>query len=158
MKLRSIILGVLLIQCAVFAQFFSDCPPFSDSNDYINDPYELENGLFECGDPNLTEYEFIPPIYWERIPHPDNINQDDCYTGLHEEFTCLTRDGEWHIPHPYNGNFFVVLSTGGDGGTLLDKEVKGSSIAQNVFLSLGDAIIGAYFFGTKDYLPYNCTV
>ena len=86
MKLRSIILEILLVQCAVLAQFSGECPIFSDPNSYLNDPNSLDNGLFECGDPNLTEYDFIPPFYWERVPYPESSNQDDCYVSLHSSF------------------------------------------------------------------------
>jgi hypothetical protein len=160
MTFRTFILGLFLIQCIVYSQDAGGCAIFADPNDYIDDPNTLENGLFECGDPNNqtpygTFYDFVPPIYWERIPHLENTNQDDCYAGLHEEFTGKPRDGEWRIAHPYSGNFFLLLSTGGDGGALRDEQVKGSSVSQNVYLSQGDTIIGAYFFGTTDYMPYN---
>lgn len=152
MKLRSIIMGALLLQCAVFAQFSSECPIFSEPNDYIDDPSTLENGLFECGDPNLTEYDFTPPIYWDRIPNYSSNNQDDCYAGMHSFFE--PNKVSWEISSPFEGDFFVLLSTGGFDD-VSDGDIKGSKISQKVYLSAGDAIIGAYFFGTFDWPEFN---
>ncbi|MHC4232173.1 MAG: hypothetical protein ACYSTW_06185, partial [Planctomycetota bacterium] len=67
MKLRGTILGALFLQCALYAQFPVECPIFSDPNTYIDEPNTLDGGLFECGDPNLTEeYHFNAPFFWER--------------------------------------------------------------------------------------------
>ena len=61
---------------------------------------------------------------------------------------------EWEIPGPYQGDTFVVLSTGGFED-VPDGAVISSKISQEVFLHAGDTIIGAYFFGTTDYSPFN---
>ena len=153
MKLHSIILGALLVQCAVFAHFSGECPLFSDPNDYIDDPNTLDNGLFECGDPNLTIFDFIPPIYWERIPHPESYNQDDSYVSLHSSLEHENQRIKWEIENPFEGDTFVLLSTGGEDAD--DIIIKGSKMSQEVFLNAGDTILGAYFFGTTDYLYYN---
>jgi hypothetical protein len=156
MKLRSSILGVLFFQCAVFAQFSGNCPRFSDPNYYIDDLYTLENGSFECGDPNLTEYGFTPPIYWGREPSPKTTA--DCYAEILSSFDPNQNDphtqAKWNIPAPYEGETFVLLSTGGFGG-IEDKNIKGATISQKVMLHEGDVIIGAYFLGTVDYPHYN---
>ncbi|MEN8127093.1 MAG: hypothetical protein ABFR90_04720 [Planctomycetota bacterium] len=152
MKFRSTIWGVILLQCAVYAQFSSNCPPFSDPNNYVDDPNALDNGLFECGDPNLTEFDFIPPIYWERIPHPESNNQDDCYAALH--FNFQSEGARWGIMNPFEGDTFALLSTGGFGN-INDNTIKGSKVSQEISLYSGDTILGAYFFGTNDYRPYN---
>ena len=154
MTFRRIILGLFLFQCASYAQYPGECVVFSDPNDYIDDPYVLDNGLFECGDPNLTEYGFKPPIYWERIPHPDSIEKSDCYAALHPSFNPNEPSVDWSIPAPYEGETFVLLSTGGFGG-IEDREIKGAKIGQKVLLNEGDVILGAYFLGTTDYPNYN---
>ena len=151
MKLRSTILGFLLLQCALFADFSNECILFSDPNDYIDDP-NMQNGLFECGDVNLTAYGFEPPTYWERIPHPDNDNQDDCYASLH--YSSFIPEGvRWEIDRPFEGESFVVLSSGGFGNVNANT-VQGARISQEIFLNDGDTILGAYFFGTEDYSPF----
>lgn len=145
-------MGVLLLQCSVFAQFSSECPEFSDPNDYhIDDPNTLDNGLFECDDPNFTTYNFNPPRNWERIPHPGSQNQEDCYASLEPNFVL---DAVWEIMNPFEGDTFVLLSTGGFG-SINGNAIKGSKISQEVFLHAGDTILGAYFFGTTDYRPFN---
>ena len=159
MKLRRIILGWFLLQCFLFAHYSEECFDSSDPNLYISDPNVLQNGLFEYGDPNKltpyrTIYDFVPPLYWERIP-PPNSEQDDCYAGLFSEFSCVTQTGEWHISHPYEGSQFIILSTGGDSNSLSDESVKGSGVSQDVYLYSGDTILGAFFFGTRDYAPFN---
>ncbi|MHC4291274.1 MAG: hypothetical protein ACYSTR_03585, partial [Planctomycetota bacterium] len=138
MTFRRIILGLFLFQCASYAQYPGECVVFSDPNDYIDDPYVLDNGLFECGDPNLIEYGFKPPIYWERIPHPDSIEKSDCYAALHPSFNPNEPSVDWSIPAPYEGDTFVLLSTGGFGvgaNRVEDNEIVGSMISQKVFLN-----------------------
>jgi len=158
MSFRGIIFGLLLFQCASYAHYASECVIFSDPNDYIDDPNVLQNGLFECGDPNLTEYDFTPPIYWERIPHPASIEKSDCYAALVSSFDPRALNVNWCIPAPYEGDTFALLSTGGFGvghNRVGDNEVVGSMISQKVFLNMGDIILGAYFLGTFDYPEYN---
>ncbi|MHC4287729.1 MAG: hypothetical protein ACYSSJ_05435 [Planctomycetota bacterium] len=151
MKLRATIFWVLLLQCALFADFSSECLQFSDPNDYIDDP-NMQNGLFECGDANLTQYGFEPPIYWERIPHPGSDNQDDCYASLHYS-SFLPENARWEISKPFEGDSFVLLSTGGFGNVGADT-VEGAKISQEIFLDVEDTVLGTYFFGTEDYSPY----
>ena len=150
MKINTIILGSLFVHCLLYSMASSECPLYANPNDYIDNPNTLDNGLFECGDPNLTMYGFTAPIYWERFPVPDTLA--DCYAALHSNFDPPESGIDWNIPYPYQGDTFVVLSTGGIGG---DGEIKSSTISQEVFLNAGDTIIGAYFFGTTDYRPYN---
>jgi hypothetical protein len=149
MKMKAIILGSLCVHCLLFSAAANTVFP-PDPNGYIDDPFALDNGLFENGDPNLTTYGFTPPIYWQRIPSPDRL--DDCYAGLDPNFVPPESRAEWSIPSPYQGDAFVVLSTGGLGD---DGAIQSAAITQEVFLNEGDTIIGAYFFGTTDYRPYN---
>jgi hypothetical protein len=171
MKLRSTIFWVLLMQCAVFSQFSSACPIFSDPNTYIDDPNTLDNGLFECGDANLTVYNFTPPFFWERMPHPDseiwdNPDPNDCYAALHSYFEPPPESQvQWSIDNPYSGSSFVLLHTGHPDpeksitGYNADasRKIKGSMISQKVVLDEGDTIQGAYFFGTSDWIDGDQT-
>lgn len=150
MKIKAIILGSLYLHCLFFSAAGNEGPLPIDPNGYYDDPIELDNGLFENGDPNLTSYEFTPPIIWERIPNPDRL--PDCYAALEPNFIPPETRAQWQISGPYQGDAFVVLSTGGLGD---DRAVKSAAISQEVFLNAGDTIIGAYFFGTMDYQPYN---
>ena len=162
MKFRRIILGLLLVQGIVYAQYGGGCVILADPNDYIDDPNVLQNGLFECGDPNLTEYDFTAPIYWERIPHPDSIDKSDCYAALVSSFDPDPNDQynkvNWSILAPFEGDTFVLLSTGGFGtgnNKVEDGDVEGCMISQKVFFNMGDVILGAYFLGTVDYPEFN---
>ena len=119
MKINAIILGSLFVYCALGFSASSECLPYADPNDYIDNPDTLENGFFECGDPNNltsygTDYGFMPPIYWERLPEPSNKNQD-CYAEILSsfipEFLDPDDDDYWEIPAPFEGNSFVLLST-----------------------------------------------
>jgi hypothetical protein len=150
MKMKAIILGSFCLHCLLFSARGNEIPPPIDPNGYFDDPTALDNGLLENGDPNLTTYGFTPPIVWERIPNPDRL--PDCYASLEPNFIPPEPSVDWNIPHPYQGDTFVVLSTGGIGG---DGEIKSSIISQEVFLNAGDTILGAYYFGTTDYRPYN---
>ena len=155
---RAVIIGVLIVAFFVVAECLCDCIDYDDPN-------TLDNGLFECGDPDLTIYDFTPPTCWERFPHPDSRvyqvslpEKIDCYAALHYDFAFSSGGSNWEISHPFEGDTFVLLSTGGLGAepnTIADSAIKGSIISQEVFLSPGDTIIGAYFFGTSDYRPYN---
>ena len=111
---------------------------------------QIINGNFETPDPNSPAY-FIAPANWDRIPNP--AYQEDCYAGLHERFDPNRPNIDWVIEPPYEGENFVVLSSGGFG-TVRDGDIKGACISQEVFLSEGDTILGAYFFGAGDYI-YN---
>jgi len=167
---RAVIIGILILPCFFSLEIQGECLIFSDPNGYIDNPDTLDNGQFECGDPNLTEYyltlpyNFVPPIYWERTPNPSSL--PDCYASLiyrsadpnipafiPPEYRGDNED-KWTISAPYEGDSFVVLSTGGFG-SVNGTSVKGACISQEIFLSPGDTIIGAYFFGAGDYTPFN---
>ena len=171
MRNRAVFSGLLLLFIAAFTQAGFDCVYFDDPNDYIDDPNTLENARFECGDPNLTEFDFTPPTFWERIPVSDPYHPlSDCYASLiyrPEEpnvpaFTPLNEFGfvaNWYISAPYEGDSFVLLST--DLWPNTDEYpkphydyLKSSTIQQQVSLEEGDTIMGAYFFGTVDYRSY----
>ncbi len=148
---RYLILGVAILQCLLCGVLQADDGAI-DPNDIVDDPVILDNGLFELGYSPSGSYDFLPPLYWTRIPHPDSHYQEECYAGIHSEF----QEGStnWDITDPFEGESFVVLHSGGFRG-VQDREVKGAAIAQQVTLTAGDLIIGAYFFGTTDYMPYN---
>jgi hypothetical protein len=152
MKIKTIILGSFCLHCLFFSATSNEASASTDPNGYIDDPIALDNGLLEHGDPNLTTYGFTPPINWQRIPNPDR--SPDCYAGLDPNFIPPELSVDWSIPSPYQGDTFVVLSTGG-AGDIRNGDIKSSTISQEVFLYPGDTIIGAYFFGTTDYSPYN---
>ncbi|MHC4524348.1 MAG: hypothetical protein ACYSU8_02250, partial [Planctomycetota bacterium] len=164
MQLRRIILGALLFQCTLYAQSTTECPIFSDPNDYyIDDPNTLDNGLFDCNDPSYDLYDtFTPPRNWKRVPYEENtLEPADCYVSLHSSFAPEPEPRHpepekvtWSISRPFEGNRFVVLSTG-DMGPGSDDKIKGSMASQEIFLSEGDSIVGAYYFGTCDYPTFD---
>lgn len=157
MSFRYFILELIFVQCLSVAGFALDVcegidPNSLDPNSFISDPLMLDNGNFEEGCHELTDYNFVPPIFWERIPHPENDNQNDCYASLLSSLE--PENARWEILAPFEGNTFVVLSTGGFE-RISDSSVKGATISQEIYLNAGDTIIGAYFFGTTDYVPFN---
>jgi hypothetical protein len=166
MIIRHLILGVLLSQCVVFAHTLGLCSLCYDPNSIIDDPNTLDNGLFECGDPNNstlygTTYNFEPPLFWERSPHPDSQiwsnsgpNTIDCYAALHTSFNPSHLRVKWSIPTPFEGETFTLLSTGGFDN-VADEDIAGAAISQKVLLNEGDIIFGAYFLGTTDYPEFN---
>ena len=121
---------------------------------------QILNGNFETADPNSPAY-FIAPFHWRRIPIPATLT--DCYAGLIYRSSepnvpsFVPQTGipyvtvDWTISEPYEGNSFVLLSTGDLDFLYDDREIGGSSISQDILLSGGDTLIGAYFFGTCDY-------
>lgn len=170
MTFRGFILGLFLFQCVVYTQCGGKCVIPPDPNGYFDDLCALENGFFECGDPNNltpygTIYDFEPPVYWKRIPHEKSSiwnspvpSAIDCYAALHSSFDPKQNHPQtevgWKISTPYEGETFVLLSTGGFDD-VNDVQIKGSTIYQKVFLNEGDVILGAYFLGTVDYPYFN---
>jgi hypothetical protein len=61
---------------------------------------------------------------------------------------------EWEIASPYEGDNFIVLSTG-DMGQDSDREYAYATIWQEAIFNPGDTLSFAWFFGTTDYTPYN---
>ena len=51
---------------------------------------------------------------------------------------------------PFEGNYFVVLSTGD-----IEPEPGYAKITQQIQAYAGETLSGVYFFGACDYLPYN---
>lgn len=151
MNLKVIILGALFFQYLLSALASFECSLYyTDPNGYIDDPNTLENGLFECGDPNLTTYNFTPPVLWERIPDP--AANAECYAAIRSSFE--PNGVNWGVPTPFEGDSFVLLSTEDIDGSLVDNLEK-AIIQQKVFFYEGDVILGAYFFGTFDYPAFN---
>lgn len=150
MFFRVLIRRVLILVVFAGAQGFCECINCEDS-------LQLDNGFFECCDPNLSFYNINPPICWKRILHPEsNILNDadpnDCFASVVSYFEAP--ETRWIIEVPDEGKTFVVLSSGGFD-YIEDSDIKGAILSQTVFLSAGDIIFGSYFFGTKDYSPYN---
>jgi len=90
--------------------------------------------------------------------------QCEYYVSVHEEFTPYPEHGQddrgemqWRIDYPllpYDGNHFVLLSTGDIG---LDKpdnpdNPEYSVMFQQVSFLAGEKLSGRYFFGTCDYV------
>lgn len=160
MKKRVFITGAIFLIAMLVNASNQECVLFSDPNDYVDDPYYLDNGHFECGDPNLTEFAFTPPIFWERLPYIQSHFSEDCFAGLYESFDPPNGTQKWIIDSPFEGNTFVLMSSGGfiskdETTRVADSQISGSRILQQVDLSAGDTISGAFFFGTLDYLPFN---
>ncbi len=163
MYFRYFIMGLVVVHLFVCGTAIGQCewtidPNAFDPNSFRDSSLRLDNGQFECGCSALTSYKFTPSIIWKRIPHPESTFQLDCYAGIHSSFS---PEGRWEITAPYEGDTFIVLSTGGFESTsrmipdVTDANVKGSQISQKIELSQGDTILGAYFFGTADYLNFN---
>lgn len=135
MRLIKIIWFILLMAAGCFAQ--------------------LRNGRFEIPDPNDNYQYYTPPKFW------DCIN----YAGLHSSFIPTPRlehrdpnAVQWSIPSAFEGNSFVVLSTGDTVGPGSDlPTVTGACISQIISASPNNILMGNYFFGTSDYLPFNDT-
>jgi len=162
---------LVILLCTVRTQASLDYVMCENPNGYIDDPNILENALFEYGDPNLTNYDIIPPTYWERIPFPESTIEDgndlEAFASIFyrpndpnkHSFDPKLENGDpanWYIANPYEGNSFVLLKTDLWPNTNeypkphIDN-LKSSTIRQKVFLGEGDTILGAYFFGTVDY-------
>jgi hypothetical protein len=111
---------------------------------------QLLNGGFEIPDPNRATPWFTPPLDW------DIFN----YAGLHSEFIPQPEYGQtvsWTIPAAYEGQYFLLLSTGDAEGPGSDPMITYSSIEQAITVCPGNVLYGSYFFGTCDYRPYNDT-
>jgi hypothetical protein len=90
---------------------------------------------------DVNEYpDFNAPTGWERTNEAKVVSD---FNG---------RDYAWDSNfiglHPYEGNYFVVLSSFNDGPFY-------SEIRQEITVHAGDRLTGAYFFGTYDYVPFN---
>ncbi|MHC4551433.1 MAG: hypothetical protein ACYSUT_01510 [Planctomycetota bacterium] len=137
----------------------------NDPNEFCyDDPYLLDNRRFEEGCSLLTRYDFLPPTFWQRNPHPESTWKEDCYAGLRNFFPDSTDPDSaipnWDISGPFEGENFLLLSTGGfnrknSSTQISGRSIKGSSVSQKVFLSADDTIQGAFYFGTLDYTPFN---
>jgi len=128
MILRWTIWGLLLVQSVGFCQ--------------------IQNGRFEVPDPDRATDWFTPPKYWEF----------ENYANLLSEFTPEPEQGQivsWSIPSPFEGQYFMLLSTGDIAGPGSDSSTIRSSAWQTLYATSGETLIGAYFFGTCDYLPYD---
>jgi hypothetical protein len=105
-----------------------------DVNDFNNPSFELYYDVNESPD-------FNAPTNWERTN----------YTSVVSRFNY--RGTNWRLdPNigliPYEGNYFVLLSSVNGGGFY-------SEIRQEITINADDRLTGAYFFGTDDYRPYD---
>jgi hypothetical protein len=114
---------------------------FGDAND-VNDVNNLNNFGFEFSDYNET-LDFNVPTYWEHKNYTavvNHFNRDINDTRL-----------DWKLPvdglYPYEGNSFVVLSTGD-----MTPDPNFAEIRQRITIGPGDRLTGAYFFGTADWI------
>ncbi|MGA2915422.1 MAG: hypothetical protein ABSE89_05290 [Sedimentisphaerales bacterium] len=104
--------------------------------------YDINNGGFELFEYNAA-FDINTPTDWQ-----------------HENFTAVVshfqpdrgRGSYWKISNlfPYKGSYFLVLSTGD-----VSPEPDHAKVQQTITVSAGNTLIGAYFFGAYDYLPYN---
>jgi len=110
----------------------------------------IQNGGFEIAEPNQPSPYFTVPLNWET----------ENYAGLHNNFTPHPEWGQsvdWTIERPSEGSNFCLLSTGDALGPNSDSQILRASIGQTVYFASGDTLMGSYFFGTCDYVPYNDT-
>jgi hypothetical protein len=109
---------------------------FSISGQILNRSFELA----EVIEPNA------PPLCWEH----------ENYAGIQNEFFPLTESGlvlNWNIEEPNDGDYFLVVHTGGFAGKN-DRSVLEATAFQQIFLPAWTLIRGVYYFGTSDYYPY----
>lgn len=103
---------------------------------------EPNNGNFELGDFN----EIL------NINYPAGWFHDANYAAIVTHFTPPTSE-RWKITNdllPFDGNSFVVLSTGPEGVVTPDPNYV--RIWQTITVSQGDKLTGMFFFGTTDYI------
>jgi hypothetical protein len=130
MIFRSFIFACIILQAVVFAS--------------------IKNGRFEIADPNGATPYFTPPLHWTT----------ENFAGLKSNFIPKPEYGQavtWTIDYPFQGDFFCLLSTGDILGPGSDSMVTRSSIQQQIGAESGDTLMGFYYFGTCDYMPYNDT-
>jgi hypothetical protein len=100
-------------------------------------------------DPDNPFYYFTPPLDWDY----------ENYAALHSgPFDPNTTNTHWVIPGPYEGNYYLLLSTGGFGPyPYQDGDISKAFVRQRLYLPAKTSIQGAYFFGTTDWKPYSDT-
>jgi len=109
---------------------------------------EIINGRFELYDYSEV-FDFNTPTYWQR----------ENYTAVVSHFVPNPVSGgfpsAWQINpqnglYPYQGDSFLVLSTGN-----FVPDPQYAKVWQNITVAGGDKLIGTYFFGTCDYLRFD---
>lgn len=106
----------------------------------VGHSHAIVNGGFkQAGTPNEG---FTPPSDWAY----------ENYAGLHSNF--VPEGPSWSITEPFEGNQFVLLSTGGFG-TFPDKDIEFAQLSQRSTFNAGQVLSFAWFFGSTDYLPYE---
>ena len=111
---------------------------------------QIYNGDFELIDQN-SPLDFNAPLDWER----------ESYAAIANNFVPKPEKGatsNWKIDvqkglYPFEGESFVVLSTGDLSAPLPDPQY--AQIKQRIMVSTGQRLAGVYFFGTCDYIPYE---
>ncbi len=109
---------------------------------------ELLNGDFEQ---SIEGMNFNTPADWNCVN----------YTAVVSSFFPNPTRGSyenWKIniePNnpikPFSGNSLLALST----GNLIEIEPMNADVWQDIYLDIGQSVIGVYFFGTCDYIPYS---
>jgi hypothetical protein len=106
----------------------------------------IENGGFELYDYNAPP-DFNTPTGWERTN----------YTAVVGSFAgrFFAQRYNWILDAnigliPYEGECFVVLSTGD-----FLPEPNHAELRRLITINAGDRLTGAYFFGTNDWTPWN---
>jgi hypothetical protein len=106
----------------------------------INGGFELfdYNDIIDINTPTGWHCENYTAVVGNFIPHPEQGNTTNWKINLTEGL------------HPFEGNSFLVLSTGDwpQGSTY-------AKVWQNITVGAGDKLTGAYFFGTCDYWDFN---
>lgn len=108
---------------------------------------DIVNGGFEQSEPN-DMLDFDPPFGWERenyaavvgnfVPQPERGNTSNWKIDVEAGLV------------PFEGQSFVVLSTGD-----VQPDPMYAEIRQQIEVSTGQRLAGAYFFGTCDYIPFE---
>jgi hypothetical protein len=108
------------------------------------EPNSIINGSFEHYDVN-TVLEFNTPAGW---------NIDGHYTAIVDHLT--PRSPRWKLKTnllPFDGNYFLLLSTGTENK--LPRDPNQANVWQTITVNAGDKLTGVYFFGTLDYNTFN---
>jgi len=108
---------------------------------------QILNRSFELAAEPNTPYYFTLPLDWGY----------ENYAGIRNgPFDANNINAHWFIPGPYEGDYYLLLSTAGFG-PYQDGDISRSSVSQRLYLPAGTLIQGVYFFGTCDWRPYRDT-
>jgi hypothetical protein len=111
---------------------------------------QILNRSFELAapvEPNGPPVYFTSPLYWNCE------NYAEIRSGSFDPNNDKTN---WTIPGPYEGDYYLLLSTGGFG-PYEDIDIARSTVCQRIYLPARTLIQGVYFFGTCDWKPFSDT-